>query len=265
MIYPKTLRFALVLYYIVFLGACRTQPSTNDILTAQDIIARDNPKEWELVVLGDSDMGLSYEFYGPLFEKDLGIPIRVHDKTREPTLSPLTELRENVELRSLISEAEIVIFNVPLVFQGAGGACWDHNLSFEEAGCFRISVEDYLELTLEMIHEIKNLVGPDGAMIRLQNGFVPLRYWEGNPYLEDRLGKCVECYASYWEAQARLAEEEGIPVVDVLTFLHGPERDQDPYELGYFFDSDPLHVNFAGAEVIAELYQSIGYEYWLPK
>jgi lysophospholipase L1-like esterase len=93
---------------------------------------------------------------------------------------------------------------------------------------------------------------------------VPLRYWEGNPYLQDRLGKCVECYATYWEAQARLAEEEGIPIVDVLTLFHGPERDQDPYELGYFFDSDPHHVNFEGAKAIAKLYQSIGYEYWLP-
>jgi len=238
--------------------------TVNDVITAQDIIPQENPTIWDLVVLGDSDMALSYKFYGPLFEEDLGISIRVHDKTRDPTLTPLTELRENDELRSLISEAEIVIFNVPLVFGGAGGACWDHSLSFEEAGCFRISVEDYLALTLEMIQEIKNLVGPDGAMIRLQNGFVPLRYWEGNPYLQDRLGKCVECYATYWEAQARLAEEEGIPIVDVLTLFHGPERDQDPYELGYFFDSDPHHVNFEGAKAISKLYQSIGYEYWLP-
>ena len=116
-----------------------------------------------------------------------------------------------------------------------------------------------------MIHEIKNLLGPEGAMIRLQISFVPLQYWERNQFLEDRLEKCLECYSSYWEAQAHVAEDEGIPIVDVFTLFNGPEGNQDPYELGYFFDSDLLHVNFEGAKAIAELYQSIGYEYWLPE
>jgi hypothetical protein len=32
-----------------------------------------------------------------------------------------------------------------------------------------------------------------------------------------------------------------------------------------YFDSDPIHVNDVGAKAIAELYRSVGYEYWLPE
>lgn len=243
--------------------SCGIRSSDSEPITAQDMIARENATEWDLVVLGDSDMLLSYVYYGPLFEEDLGIPIVVHEATTPGTMTPVSALRQNEKLLSLISEAEIVVFNVPFV-PYAGGACFDQTLSFAEAECFGISVEEYAQSTREMIREIKKLVGTHGAMIRLQNTFMPLRYWEENRYLRDRSEKCVACYLSYRQAQAQVAESEGIPLVDVFALLNGPEGNQDPYELGYFFDSDPLHVNFEGAKAIADLYQSIGYEYWLP-
>lgn len=263
MVHQKTIIFTLMLYLLTSLASCTVRPTDNDLITAQDIIARENATEWDLVVLGDSDMLLSYIYYEPLFEEDLGIPIVVHEETTPGTMTPVSALQQNEKLLSLISEAEIVVFNVPFA-PYAGGACFDQTLSFAEADCFGISVEEYAQSTRDMIREIKKLVGAHGAMIRLQNTFMPIRFWEENRYLRDRSEKCVDCYLSYREAQAQVAESEGIPLVDVFALLNGPDGTQDLYELGYFFDSDPLHVNFEGAKAIAELYQSIGYEYWLP-
>jgi len=193
-----------------------------------------------------------------------GISIVVHDETASPEAPPAVALREDPELQALLSDAEIIIFNIPFVGPAIGGACWDQNRSFDESECFDVSIDEYSQWTLDMITEIKNLAGPDGAMIRLQNMFIPLRYWQRNLSPEKRLDTCLECFSAYWDAQAEIAASEGIPLVDVFTLFHGPDMDQDPYTQGYF-DSDPIHVNAEGAKAIAEMYRSVGYEYWLPE
>jgi lysophospholipase L1-like esterase len=254
----------LLIIIFIIVGSCTSNSPDSNFATAQESIARDETKEWDLVILGDSDMWLSYEYYVPMFEEDLGIDIVVHNETRPGTLSPTLVLRGNQHLQNLISEAEIIVFNVPFVFPGIGGACFIESLSLEEDGCFSITQEEYTEWTSEMITLIKELVGSHGAMIRLQNMFVPLEYWRQDEVLRERLDTCLACFASYWDAQAKVAEEEGIYLVDVFSLLHGFDGEQDPYEKGYF-GSDIIHVNDEGAKAIAELYRSVGYEFWLPE
>ena len=258
---PHIIMFIVIV--LVCISACTSAGTDSEVITAQEVIAREQPSEWDLVILGDSDMWLSYKYYVPLFEQDLGISIVVHDETAPPESPPAIALRGDQDLQDLISEAEIVIFNIPFVGPAIGGACWDQNQSFEEAECFDVSLEEYSQWTLDMITEVKKIVGSEGAMIRMQNMFIPIRYWQRNLFLEKRLGTCLECFSAYWDAQAKIAEVEGIPLVDVFTLFHGPDGDQDPYALGYF-DSDPIHVNDEGAKSIAELYRSVGYELWLP-
>jgi len=248
----------------IVISSCTFIPPERDLVTAQETIARDGAEEWDLVILGDSDLWLSYKYYVPMFEEDLGIDIVVHNEIRPGTLSPTAVLRGNQRLQDLISEAEIIVFNVPFVFPGVGGACFNQSLSLEKDGCFGVTQEEYAAWTSEMITLIKELVGPRGAMIRLQNMFVPLEYWRSNEVRQERLEACFECFSTYWDAQAEVAKDEGIPLVDVFSLLHGPNGDEDPYEKGYF-DSDPIHVNDEGAKAIAELYRSIGYEYWMPE
>jgi hypothetical protein len=209
-------------------------------------------------------MWLSYKYYVPMFEEDLGIEIVVHDKTRPGVRSPATSLRGNQDLMDLVSDAEIIVFNVPFVYPGTGGGCFYQFLTIEDDGCFDVTQEEYVASTLELITIIKELAGSDGAMIRIQNMFVPLDYWKSHDVLRPRLETCLECFKSYWDAQAEVAEDEGIPLVDVYSLFHGPNSDQDPYAKGYF-GADPIHVNDEGAKAIAELYRSIGYEYWLPQ
>lgn len=248
-----------------FGSSCAQTADQAGVLTAPTVIAETGQTEWDLTVMGDSDMWKSFDYYSKYFEEDLGVSITVHDQTMggSPTTMPLIKLQEFPGVRDLISESEIVVFNVPFVNPGVGGACFNASYTFEDDGCFDMSMEEYAETTRAMITEIKSLVGDSGAMIRLQNMFIPTRWWQTHWSLADRTQPCFECYAAYWEAQAKVAEEEGIPVVDVFTLFHGPDHDQDPYDMGYF-GSDPLHVNDEGAKAIADLYRKTGYEYWKP-
>ena len=247
----------------ILLGSCSSENHKVGSITAQEILSMTKATEWDLVILGDSDMWLSYEYYSKYFEEDLGIDIVIHDETKPTTLTPVAQLNDDLELQLLISEAEIVVFNIPFVHPDVGGGCFDYDKEIEEDKCFEISQTEYTETTRNMIRAIKELVGEKGAMIRLQNMFVPTRYWQDNIRLEDRTTYCLECFAAYWQAQALVADEEGIPLVDVFTQFHGENRDQDPYENG-FIGPDRIHVNEYGAEAIAKIYREIGYEYWKP-
>jgi hypothetical protein len=245
--------------------SCAQRADQARVLSAPTVIAESGQTEWDLTVLGDSDMWNSFNFYSKYFEEDLGVSITVHNQTMggAPTTRPLTQLQEFQYLRDLISESEIVVFNVPFVNPGVGGACFISSYTFEDDGCFDMSMEEYAETTRAIITEIKSLVGDSGAMIRLQNMFIPTRWWETHSSLADRTQPCFECYAAYWEAQAKVAEEEGIPVVDVFTLFHGLDHDQDPYDKGYI-GADLIHTNTDGAKAIADLYRETGYEYWKP-
>lgn len=272
----KLLRWMFVLFLItLLLTGCgpgqifgptvtlTSAQSSNSTITAQDILAETSQTEWDMVVFGDSDMWLSFEYYSEYFEEDLGIEIVVHSEIRPPTNFFVKQFLENQELQSLIAEAEIIVFNVPFVYPGVGGACFNYYKEIEVDGCFAVSKTEYQEMTRSMIREIKRLVGDKGAMIRLQNMFVPIEYWQDSIRLRDRTQACLECFAAYWEAQAEVAKEEGIQVVDVFTLFHGENHDQNPYEKG-FIGSDQIHVNENGAQAIAELYREVGYEYWMP-
>ena len=235
----------------------------NKTLTAQDVLAGTEQTEWDLIILGDSDMTVSQMYYSKYFEEDLGIKIVRQYEPQDSPFSPLIQLQEDQELRAEIAEAEIIVFNIPFVRPIVGGACFDYNKKMEVDGCFDISIDEYKETTQNMIWEIKSLVGEKGAMIRLQNMLVPLRFWQDNLKLADRTQDCLECFVAYWDAQAEVAAQEGIPVIDVFTLFHGEDHDQDPYEKGYMA-SDLIHVNLVGAETIAKLYREVGYEYWKP-
>lgn len=235
----------------------------NTTLTAQDVLAGTEQTEWDLIILGDSDMPVSPMYYSKYFEEDLGVKIVKQYISQNSTFSPVVQLKEDQELRETIAEAEIIVFNIPFILPDTGGACWDYNKKMEVDGCFDISTNEFAETTRNMIREIKALVGEKGAMIRLQNFYVPIKYFQDNIRLQERTQDCLECFTKYWEAQSEVAIDEGIPIVDVFTLFHGENYDQNPYENGYIA-SDRMHVNLVGAEAIANLYRDVGYEYWKP-
>ncbi len=257
------------IWLIVFTGlsmilvSCSSASGVNGPLTARDILAETGQTEWDMLIIGDSDMDVSPMFYSKYFEEDLGIKIKTHRITLEPTLAELPDYLGDPELRKQISEAEIIIFNIPIVRPSTGGACFDPTKNLAQDGCFDSSIDELVEITRRIIQEMKSLVGEHGAMIRIQNNFVPTEIWLGKPGSEGLAHDCLECFADYWGAQAEIAAEEGIPVVDVFTLFHGADHKGDPYQKGYI-GSDQLHVNRPGAEQIAKLYRRVGYQYWMP-
>jgi hypothetical protein len=123
--------------------------------------------EWDLIILGDSDMDPAYRVYSEFYEEDLGIRIIKHRLTWEPTLAELPLLLEDPELCEQIQGAEIIVFNIPIVRPSTGGACFDPNKNMESDGCFDISKDEFVVITRQLIRDIKSLVGEKGAMIRL--------------------------------------------------------------------------------------------------
>jgi hypothetical protein len=258
--------FKVLIVWIVFssiLVSCSQPGIKEQAFTAQNILAETGQEEWDLLVWGDSDMDPAYMFYSDYFEEDLGIKIVTHIETDDIDFIEIPDVLKDQELRELIKDGDIIAFNIPFVRPSTGGACFDDEQDMDSDGCFDISKDEYMNTTRETIREIKSLVGEKGAMIRLQNTFVPLKIFEGTQGSKDKLQNCFECFADYFAAQSVIAGEEGIPVVDVFTLFHGEDHDQDPYENDYI-SADKIHVNRAGAEEIAKLYRQVGYEYWKP-
>ncbi|MFL7890546.1 MAG: hypothetical protein ACK2UM_06450 [Anaerolineales bacterium] len=260
----KTFKGLIVLFVFSSIIVSCSQPGTKEqAFTAQNILAETGQKEWDLIVWGDSDMDPAYMFYSDYFEEDLGIKIVTHIETDDIDFIEIPDALEDQDLRDLIKDGDIIAFNIPIVRPSTGGACFDIRKDLINDGCFDVSLDEFTETTQRTIQEIKSLVGEKGAMIRLQNSYVPLKLFEGTQGSEDRSQGCFECFAEYFSAQAEIATEEGIPLVDVFTLFHGENHQQDPYEKGYI-SADNIHVNRPGAEEIAKLYRQVGYEYWKP-
>lgn len=63
-----------------FITACSSTSVEGEPVTAFDILEKTEVTEWDLVVLGDSDMDPAYMFYSDYYEEDLGINIVTHVK-----------------------------------------------------------------------------------------------------------------------------------------------------------------------------------------
>jgi hypothetical protein len=258
----KTLMIGFLLISAVSVSCSQTEDDYQTY-TAQEVIQETGQTEWDLFVLGDSDMDPAYMFYSEYFEEDLGVRINTHRDTHTETISKFLQYLEDEEMRALLSEAEIIVFNVPIVRPESGGACFDPLQTIESDGCFAISQDEFLQATQRIIREIKSIVGDRGAMIRLQNSFAPIKLWQGEGSPDNLAQDCLECLAAYWGAQAQIAADEDIILVDVFTAFHGEGHQGDPYESEYIA-SDNIHMNRTGAEAIAQLYRQAGYEYWKP-
>ena len=122
----KTRELIIVLLSVVltiFGSSCAQRSDQATVLTAPTVIAESGQTEWDLTVMGDSNMWLSFNYYSKYFEEDLGVSIIVHDETVAEHLTTLRRLQRSQRLRDLISESEIVVFNVPFVNPEVGGAC----------------------------------------------------------------------------------------------------------------------------------------------
>ena len=213
--------------------------------------------------MGDCQVFRLTPRYAEYLERDLGVKVRIHDWARgELGSSRLLEaLRTDPELRRDIGEAEVVIFDImPTPLQnpantyafGSPSACG----GTDNQDCLRAGLEDYKADTDAIIAEIVSLRSPSEALIRtMETHEFMARDWKEAGALD-----VINSYKQAANAHViQVASEHHIPVARVYAAFRGPNGDEDPVDKGYAYDQ--LHPTEEGADLMAELFRELGYEY----
>lgn len=217
--------------------------------------------------MGDCLMFRLMPRYAAHLERDLGVKVKIHDWARGELGSShlLEDLRTDPELRRDIGEAEVVIFNMgPTALAnpantysfGSPGACG----GTDNQDCLREALKVYKADTDAIIAEIVSLRSPSEALIRTMDihEFMAMD-WKAagsfdviNTYKQDANEHLIQ-----------VASEHHIPVARVYAAFRGPNGDEDPMDKGYVYDG--LHPTEEGADLMAELFRELGYEYSPPE
>ncbi len=236
-------------------------------LTAATVISARGDKEWDLVVMGDCLMFRLTPRYAAHLERDLGVKINIHDWARIEVGSSqlLEDLRTDPELRRDMGEAEVVIFIIGLTAftnpantyaHGSPGACG----GTDNQDCLREALKVYKADTDAIIAEIVSLRSPSEALIRMMDSHeFMIKDWKAvgvfdviNTYKQEANEHIIQ-----------VASEHHIPVARVYAAFRGPNGDEDPMDKGYVYDY--LHPTEEGADLMAELFRELGYEYAPPE
>jgi hypothetical protein len=205
--------------------------------------------------------------YAAHLERDLGVKVKIHDWARIELGSSylLEDLRTDPELRQDIREAEVMIFDImPAVFAnpantytfGSPGACG----GTDNQDCLREALKVYKADTDAIIAEIVSLRSPSEALIRTMTIYQAMvkelkaagAFEVINTYIQDANEHVIQ-----------VAGEHHIPVARVYAAFMGPNGDEDPMDKGYVYDG--LHPTEEGADLMAELFRKLGYEYAPPE
>lgn len=222
---------------------------------------------WDYVALGDSTpagygVARSYvDFYAVHIEADLGVKVTVHNwaMSGQTTGHLLDALRNNQDLRTAISEAEVVTlwtgwndFGAPLSLYEGGLCGGPDNLD-----CIREAVTSFKANFDGIIAEILSLGSTTDTIIRIADVGNPfVARWKHQGTFEDLKRPCFEDWRDYI---VQAASEHNIPVVHSYLVLNGPDGDEDPADKG-LEQADGVHLNDAGHALIADLHREAGYE-----
>jgi lysophospholipase L1-like esterase len=123
----------------------------------------------------------------------------------------------------------------------------------------REALKVYKEDTDAIFAELVSLRSPSDALIRTMD--FPLNV------KELKATGAFEVINTYWqdanEYVIQVAGEHHIPVARVYAAFMGPNGDEDPMDKGYVFDG--IHPTEKGADLMAELFRELGYEYAPPE
>lgn len=212
---------------------------------------------WDYVALGHGIPGgvgvggRSYVvYYAEHMEADLGVKVTLHRWTRGGQTSGglLHALRNDEELRSDISEAEVVTF---FTWPGPG-----YCAGVDREDCFEEPLPTFRANLDAIIAEILSLRSTSDTIIRTVDWFYP--YVNENKergVFED----CKRCLEALNEQVVQAASEHNIPVARTYSVFNGPDGDEDARDKGYV-QADGIHPSEAGHRLIADLHRELGYE-----
>ncbi len=218
-------------------------------------------KEWNYVVLGDSQSRGPFPLYAGFLERDLTVKIKIDDRTvgNQYSSALLQQLRGNPDLQRALREANVVTVNIPTaVFRSAGplynaGKCG----GADNQDCYREALKVYQADTIAIFAEIVSLSNPSKTLIRTMDTHQLLLK---NVKAQGRF----EVVKFYWQALNKcvieVATKYRIPVARVYATFNGPNGDEDAQEKG-LVSEDGMHGTPKGNDVIARLFKELGYQY----
>jgi hypothetical protein len=216
-------------------------------------------EEWHYIALGDSTSISFPSDYARHIEADLGVKIQVRNRWIGGLDSNylLRKMREDMNLRAEISEAELLTFYAnPTTHIGWRIVTGNSNDKYD---CSDQALADYKTDFNAIVAEIFALRKGKPTMIRTYFSYSPInKQWkEWGQYDEYK-----RCFEALDRAVEDVARAHKIGFARVYDALNGPNHDQDPNDLGYLSDGE--HTNDLGSKVMAEAFWKLGYEFIIP-
>ncbi len=143
------------------------------------------------------------------------------------------------------------------IVQGAHAQRFIRWLLFaDNQDCLRKALEVYKTDTDAIIAEVVSLRSPSEALIRMRDNYAFI-------VKDTKARGKFEVVNTYWreanEHVIQVAAKYHIPVARSYAAFGGPNGDEDPVDKGYV--SDGFHPTEDGADILAELFRKLGYDY----
>ena len=207
----------------------------------------------------------------PLIEAELGVRVNIVDKSianlsAVQVIEALNGNKTFIPLRDISDElrnADIIILNPsPAHSRPKENANnWlcippsDHHYVDDCPDDFAAYISD-LKIIIDRIFELR---GEQPTIIRFFSYWGRPNWWEKS----DVVDECMSCVEELHNAIQKAIEEYNIPLAPVLDVFNGSEHDLDPADMDYIRDDD-VHLNGAGAQLLAETIFKLGFDYSYP-
>jgi lysophospholipase L1-like esterase len=221
---------------------------------------------WDLVLIGDSVLIGIGDLVARAVEDAHDVDVQQQNWINRDVQSSanggersaelLARLRTDEQLRTDVSEAEIILFDVPM--GGMKDTCTsDPTTATVETvtACMAEASVAYRADVGPIFDELVALRDPSEAMIRVTDVWQFL-------YPTFQAAGTYDVARSTWQemngAVIDAADQHGIPVIHAYDTFTGPEGDRDPVAAGDVM-SDEFHLSYQGKARLAELIVGLGF------
>lgn len=227
----------------------------------------DTSEPWDLVWFSDSTGFGVAELWGERIEQELGVEVRVHDKSAGglPAATVLGWIDDGDSslpvLRETLAEAEVVVvFGNPRQSGYAGDeeTCVSTSV-FPRDPPTHYTAEDwapYRDVLHSIFEAVFDLRDGQPTIVRAMDMY--------NPVIADwrEAGIDEECMAA-WEVFAQTikdaAADYDVPTASMFDAFNGPDHTEDPREKG-FIGPDKMHTTDKGQAAMVEVLHALGYD-----
>ncbi|HCB49207.1 MAG TPA: hypothetical protein DEP47_06735 [Chloroflexi bacterium] len=242
---------------------------------AATLIAERSDTTWDLVALGDSTptgygVGADHSYvqvYAGYIEDDLGVDVAVHNWATNTTRSVagwVEEVHNNEDLREDLRNAEVITIwlgwhnVIPSIGVGRGGPCYAR-ADEVDLDCLREVTNPMQDEFDQLLSEIVSLANPAETLILIADVGIPSLFvarWKEYGTLDLLKRQAYEVWRDYI---IQAASKHKVHVAHTYEIVNGRNGNQEmPPE---FMQSDGLHFNEEGHNLIADVHCKVGYEY----